>query len=741
MRNLVLLAPFALSCVPPFRSSDSSLTSKPCPPFRQVLINEVRSIRTQEPADREAGEFLELKGPPGTDLSGWSLTVNAVGKGARRIDFPSGAKIGEGGFFLVGPAEKVPDGEMEVEVHLRACDGECFPAGPGVRIELRDAVNLLDVFVYASKDVPGSWLPGRISTDPLWSVARLGVGTPREPAPVRVMSASPGRDNPFLGESCERLPDFVPYVSEFMPNTNNFSDEGSFVEISAPAGLKWNALPGRFSIASFRSDGPPPGSFNHRVVLAGTVPPDGIFVVSDARRFTEGLGAGEPDQVVGCGDLVGARWECAGKDASRWNWLDNFSNAGVRLEYESGGERIILDSLRHSPRDDAGRETLYAHGEGFPIPFESSPAVSFARLAAPTGNGATDFIEADPSPGRPNERPSQLGQLRSRYGSRFLHAGRRPDGWNGKIVLFDQTKHQKAGRTGHWIVTEDGDYTDFAWQLHSLGFEVRAVGTGEVEASETLRSADLRDVSVLVVPEPQAKYDADETSAVKDFLAQGGALFFLANHMNSDRDRDGIDSWAVWNGSLGLAALTGIRLAKTETVGENVRLHPHPDAADHPILKDVEVPGCKPAEPGCRLTERIAARRSGVDLFSGAFLEPLAQPARGVRKATPLLTGIRPLVARDPQRLSGYGASSPSEVFAVAVELSSGGKIVLLGDSAVLNDGGSSDYATYAASMAYNAYGTASRNALFGLNAVRWLAGLPAVGMDDVVPTLEQAAP
>jgi hypothetical protein len=57
----------------------------------------------------------------------------------------------------------------------------------------------------------------------------------------------------------------------------------------------------------------------------------------------------------------------------------------------------------------------------------------------------------------------------------------------------------------------------------------------------------------------------------------------------------------------------------------------------------------------------------------------------------------------------------------------------------VLNDGGSSDYATYAASLAYDAYGTSNRNSLFGVNAVNWLAGLGPTAGAALPPSLQLA--
>ncbi|GEM_PF-2649855 len=125
-------------------------------------------------------------------------------------------------------------------------------------------------------------------------------------------------------------------------------------------------------------------------------------------------------------------------------------------------------------------------------------------------------------------------------------------------VLFDFTKHEDAGNAD-WRI--DGAYSSFADALRNEGFEVDSLGTGSGE----IKSSDLSGYSVLVLPEPQNEFTADEKNAILDFVNNGGGLVYIADHKSSDRDNDGWDSWSIWNDNLDFDTTFGITLESTQS--------------------------------------------------------------------------------------------------------------------------------------------------------------------------------
>lgn len=127
----------------------------------------------------------------------------------------------------------------------------------------------------------------------------------------------------------------------------------------------------------------------------------------------------------------------------------------------------------------------------------------------------------------------------------------------GRVVLFDHAHGQDAGTSGNWRIDDDypdplpadpasetawsGQLSSWAYELHLLGHTVRSNTTA-------LTSAWLDGVDLLVIPEPQNPFTADEIEAVRQFVFAGGSLFFIADHNSSDRDGDGWDSPSILGG-------------------------------------------------------------------------------------------------------------------------------------------------------------------------------------------------
>ncbi len=761
------------------------------PIFEGLQINEIRYVRGETSDDIACHPFIELKGEPGFEVGGLTINIFQGDTPYHSFTLPGGEIIPSDGYYVISSYTYVCESDASTYFYVDHQD-TTFSAGPdwewlpsdydsgvtiildlpyshpgypvvvdsvrynpsGTPLEEDDSDGTYDGLLSwweeadpltdgVGEHMPAPGLPYYSSYDPVWGISRVGEDdTSYNSEDFLVASVTPGAENEklYYDNDTEMDASWKPVINEVMPNTNGYADEGSFIEIYGPAGLRWTAGPGQYEIYAL-DQGSGHGDRSHYVYLDGSIPSDSYFVLADTENFSVAHGGEAPDQLIECADLERSSWDCAGSDEYDWNWMNNSQDYGIRIEYWIDTDRrIIVDSLRWAPSDPSETENLFRQGEGLAPEGDTCPATSFCRFGGDTHYNRNDFIQSDPSPGYENVEPSVDGVLESVYDDDFTQLGVSPASDLGKTVLFDQTKHQKSGSTGHWIIDDSGDYSDWAWQLFELGYTVNAVGTGDSSATETITAADLTGVDVLIMGEPQTEYNTTEKDALEDYLNRGGSLFFLANHRDSDRDypSDGIDSWAVWNDNLDLDSYTGVSLADENTTGENLLLAVCSAAYSHDINTDIETSACDPAtDTGCTLYDSVLYRDPGVGLYSGAFIEMTSSLPSTVTSVTELLEGERPYISRDPTRLDSYGGATPTETFAVAIILASGGRIVLLGDSAVLNDGGSSDYATYAAMISYCAYGLDHRNSLFGVNAVNWLAKeSPTLGV-DLPPSME----
>ena len=153
--------------------------------------------------------------------------------------------------------------------------------------------------------------------------------------------------------------------------------------------------------------------------------------------------------------------------------------------------------------------------------------------------------------------------------------------------LFDATKAETAGNAD-WVIDADKWNLDYTPYAHTGGDEANAQrfpspsqsnissGTGEyywrgalsawgIElvkkgySVETLpyngqitylnpgNPQDLSNFDVFVVCEPNIKFTSSEKSAILAFVKNGGGLFMVSDHDNSDRNGDGFDSPYIWN--------------------------------------------------------------------------------------------------------------------------------------------------------------------------------------------------
>ena|GEM_PF-1332087 len=119
-----------------------------------------------------------------------------------------------------------------------------------------------------------------------------------------------------------------------------------------------------------------------------------------------------------------------------------------------------------------------------------------------------------------------------------------------KKVLFDNAHLQTAGNAD-WTI--HGGYSDFADALRASGYEVQEWGsddprTAQHDGDPPLTLDVLSQYDVVVIPEPNDTFTDAEKQAILSYIANGGSVFFISDHHGSDRNNNGWDSPAIFNG-------------------------------------------------------------------------------------------------------------------------------------------------------------------------------------------------
>jgi hypothetical protein len=150
-------------------------------------------------------------------------------------------------------------------------------------------------------------------------------------------------------------------------------------------------------------------------------------------------------------------------------------------------------------------------------------------------------------------------------------------------VLFDATKAETAGNAD-WVIDADQFNLDFgkgrkqsnpqrvptppasqikqntpesfwkgglsAWAIDLVkrGYEVETLPSyGKITYNDKKNTQDLSNYQVFIICEPNIRFSKSEQEAILNFVKNGGGLFMIADHSDSDRNSDGCDSPCVWN--------------------------------------------------------------------------------------------------------------------------------------------------------------------------------------------------
>jgi hypothetical protein len=92
-----------------------------------------------------------------------------------------------------------------------------------------------------------------------------------------------------------------------------------------------------------------------------------------------------------------------------------------------------------------------------------------------------------------------------------------------------------------------GGYSAWGIELVKSGHWVETIPrNATLTYGDCQNTQDLSFYDVLVIPEPQLRYSDAESEAIRNFVADGGGLFMVANHCGSDRIGNDYDSSRVF---------------------------------------------------------------------------------------------------------------------------------------------------------------------------------------------------
>ncbi|HWB65036.1 MAG TPA: hypothetical protein VG603_16070, partial [Chitinophagales bacterium] len=130
-------------------------------------------------------------------------------------------------------------------------------------------------------------------------------------------------------------------------------------------------------------------------------------------------------------------------------------------------------------------------------------------------------------------------------------------GWNPNAVLNGGTESnpQILPTPSQSTVTTNTSETYWTGSLSSWGIDLVKYGyyvetlpyNGQISYNNHNNAQDLSNYKVFIIDEPNIKFTTAEKSALIQFVQNGGGLFIISDHANSDRNGDGWDSPQIWN--------------------------------------------------------------------------------------------------------------------------------------------------------------------------------------------------
>jgi|GEM_PF-1016377 len=196
-----------------------------------------------------------------------------------------------------------------------------------------------------------------------------------------------------------------------------------------------------------------------------------------------------------------------------------------------------------------------------------------------------------------------------------------------------------------------------AWGVDAVkqGYSVETLPyNGSISYGNSNNPQDLSNYSIFVVCEPNILFTAAEKIALLTFVQNGGGLFMIADHDNSDRNGDGYDSPAVWNDFL---------------TNNEIQNNPFGIIFDYEYFTDIT--DNIPSLPGDPLLHGSYGDVTSVEFYGGTSMS--IDPAKNA--------SVKAVAYR-----SGYSNTGYNGVLC-AYATYGNGKVVALGDSSPADDG------------------------------------------------------
>lgn len=308
---------------------------------------------------------------------------------------------------------------------------------------------------------------------------------------------------------------------------------------------------------------------------------------------------------------------------------------------------------------------------------------------------------------------------------------------NGKKILFDNTHGETAG-AADWVI--DGGFSDFGHALANKGYAVQ-----ELRKTTPITLSDLQGYDVLVLGESNIPFKSSEQQALLDYVKGGGSIFFIADHYNSDRNKNRWDSGEIFNGyrrgafgvpTKGMSteeanstAMQGV--TSTDWLGSNFGIRFRYNALNNITSGEMVV---SPTD-SFGITQGV----STVEMHAGSTLEILdPHHAKGLI-FMPTTNEAWPYAVDQGVYEGGGVAEGP---FAAIAKLGLG-KAAFIGDSSPVEDS-TPKYLREdngQAKVTYDGFSKEGDDGVFLVNTIDWLANHESYTSFDGKTTLDQPTP
>ena len=273
-------------------------------------------------------------------------------------------------------------------------------------------------------------------------------------------------------------------------------------------------------------------------------------------------------------------------------------------------------------------------------------------------------------------------------------------------ALFDNTHAETAGNAD-WIIDTDqpepvpaqstvtaatprnywlGGISSWGIDLVKRGYQVSTLTTTfGITYGNAGNAYDLSKFDVFILPEPNTLFTRPESTAIFNYVRDGGGLVVVVDHYNSDRNSDGWDSPRILN-ALGIQQLWGIRCS---VLGD----------ANNWITQDSGNYNSDPSDP---IVNGPYGKGDSLSFHGGAtfILYPANNPS-----------------VRGTFWMNGNAQTSTVNVMAARLEYGAG-RVFIVGDSSPADDGS----AQPGNSSIFDGWGEVSgRDSLVFLNATKWV--------------------